>query len=289
MSANYLDGLLRNTSNDRVRPTKWAATALLARAYLYYASLPGMDAANYIKAEQQATILIENSGGVFALSSLPNAFLRASLGNKEAIWQLQPVSSTQTNAQDGYAFIPGPGGIPQLQLSPFLLASFEAGDNRRTNWINSVTVSGSTYNYPFKYKIGKNVGGIPPVTEHEMMLRLGEQYLIRAEARAQQGNIAGAQADINAIRTRAGLANTAATDKASLITAILHERQVELFTEMGHRWLDLKRTGTIDAVMGNPSGVCAVKGGTWNSYQQLYPIQVGDIQLDPNLKQNPGY
>ena len=35
LSANYLDGTLLNTTGDRVRPTKWAAAALLARVYLY--------------------------------------------------------------------------------------------------------------------------------------------------------------------------------------------------------------------------------------------------------------
>lgn len=292
LSANYLDGSLLNISTDRVRPTKWAATALLARAYLYYGSLPEVDAVNYNKAEQQATSLIENSGGIFALSTLSNAFLRASLGNNEAIWQLQPViGAVQTNTPDGSAFIPPAGSPPKIvSLNKTLVRNFETGDNRRTNWIDSTTVLGITYYYPFKYKVGDaNMGANPPVTEHEMMLRLGEQYLIRAEARAQQGNIAGAQADLNAIRSRAGLPNTIASDKAALLAAILHERQVELFTEMGHRWLDLKRTGTIDAVMGTPGGACAAKGGTWNSYQQLYPLLSADIQLDPNIKQNPGY
>jgi len=95
-----------------------------------------------------------------------------------------------------------------------------------------------------------------------------------------------AQADLNAIRTRAGLPNTIASTQPALLTAIQHERQVELFTEWGHRWLDLKRTGNIDAVM---TIICSQKGSSWSSYQQLYPLPLVDIQMDPNLVQNIGY
>jgi len=120
-------------------------------------------------------------------------------------------------------------------------------------------------------------------------MRLAEQYLIRAETEANGagGGTNSAVQDLNIIRNRAGLANySGATDKASLVTAILHERQVELFTELGHRWLDLKRTATVNAVM---SVVTPQKGGTWDANWQLYPIPRTEIQVNPNLKQNPGY
>jgi len=66
---------------------------------------------------------------------------------------------------------------------------------------------------------------------------LASSFLIRAEARAQQNNISGAQADISTIRNRAGLANTTANDKASALLAIEQERRIELNCEWGHRWL----------------------------------------------------
>jgi hypothetical protein len=67
---------------------------------------------------------------------------------------------------------------------------------------------------------------------------------------------------------------------------IAHERQVELFTEWGHRWFDLKRTGAIDTVMKN---VAIQKGTTWNKNFQLFPIPQTEILANPNLVQNPGY
>jgi hypothetical protein len=150
-----------------------------------------------------------------------------------------------------------------------------------------VIAGGVTYYYPFKYKID-SLGA--PVSEYEMVLRLGEQYLIRAEAEANgTGGTGAAISDLNVIRNRAGLPNySGASDPTSVSNAIYHERQVELFTEWGHRWLDLKRTGMVDTVMGT-GGACAAKGGTWNTNWQWYPISLYELQHDPNLQQNSGY
>lgn len=280
LSDKYLDATLLKNYAERVRPTKWAACALLARVYLYMQKWP--------EAEAESTTLINNTG-LFSLSSLPNCYLKASLGNNEAIWQLQPVNLTW-NTEDAKAFIipatgPGTGLNAGVYLSNFLLNSFEAKDKRRfgRNWIDSVIVGTTTYYYPYKYKV--NTSGAA-VTEFLTILRLGEQYLIRAEARSQQNNVSGAQTDLNIIRTRAGLPNTLASDKNSLLSAIFHERQTELFCEFGQRWLDLKRTGNIDAVMNI---VTPQKGGSWQTFKQLYPIPLTDLSLDPNLIQNTGY
>jgi hypothetical protein len=177
-------------------------------------------------------------------------------------------------------------GYP-VYLSNQLLNAFEPNDKRKTNWINNVTVgsvpTSATYYFAYKYKSATLNA---PVTEYTMVLRLGEQYLIRAEAKAHQNNIGGSQGDLNVIRKRAGLSNTTANEKNALLAAILHERQTELFTEWGHRWLDLKRTNNIDAVMNT---VAPTKGTTWNSNWALYPIPLYDIIQNPNLVQNSGY
>jgi hypothetical protein len=124
------------------------------------------------------------------------------------------------------------------------------------------------------------------VLEYLVVLRLSEQYLVRAEARTHLNDLSGAAADINVVRNRAGLPDTKATDKTSLLDAIAQERRVELFAEWGHRWLDLKRTATIDTIMNI---VSLSKGSSWNTNAQLYPIPAGDILLNPYLTQNPGY
>ncbi len=279
LNANYLDATLIATTTDRVRPTKWAAEALLARAYLY--------TKDWANAEKYSDMVIKNTS-LFGLLPLNQVFLKAAGGVNEAIWQLQPVNAGW-NTEDAKAFIipptgPGTGGFNLgVYLSPELSGSFEPTDQRKSVWVNSTIFGGSTYLYPYKYKINTfNT----PVTEYYMVLRLGEQYLIRAEAEANNNQSSQAMADLNVIRTRAGLPNYNATANGSLLIAIQHERQVEMFAELGQRWLDLKRTGTVDAVM---STITPLKGGTWHSYQQLYPIYYQDIRLNPKIIQNPGY
>lgn len=272
LSSNYLKANLIGSTTERVRPTKWAATALLARVYLY--------TGDNLNAAAQATAVINNSS-TYNLTNLNIAFLK---NNSEAIWQLQPVLSGY-NTQEARLFIL-PSSGPSNPLFPVYLNtdvvnSFEIGDQRKAIWTNNITVGVNNYFYSFKYKVSTG-----EVTEYTMVLRLAEQYLIRAEARTKQNDFSGAQADLNVIRSRAGLPNTTANDNVSLLNAILHERQVELFTEWGHRWLDLKRTGNVDAVMGM---VTPTKGGTWQTTDQLYPIPETELLKAPQLTQNPGY
>lgn len=279
LSANYVeaDAITSLSTTERVRPNKWAAAALLARVYLF--------SEDWVNAEAQASAVIDNSS-VYSLPTLDNAFLRNS---NEAIWQLQTVGSgTTSNTVEGRLFIlppTGPAFNNPVYLSNNILNSFESGDQRRDSWVASVNPppGNTTYYYAFKYKIGSvNTS----MQEYSMPLRLAEQFLIRAEARAIQNNISGAQDDLNSVRRRAGLPNTSANDKNSLLIAILHERRIELFTEFGHRWLDLKRSGNIDAVM---SVVCPQKGGAWNANWEWYPISLTEIQRNSNLTQNQGY
>ena len=112
---------------------------------------------------------------------------------------------------------------------------------------------------------------------------MAEQYLIRAEARANLGNAIGAQDDINKIRQRAGLNATTASTTAELLEAILNERRVEFFTEHGHRFFDLKRTTMLNTTLES------VKPG-WENTDRVFPIPEKELLVNPNLlPQNPGY
>lgn len=280
----YLTGTGTATT-DRVRPNKQAATALLARAYLY--------TKDWQNAEQQASAVINTP--IYVLEpNLSQAFLKAT---REAIWQLQP-SIPGANNNDTFSLVVTDNPLQSLKtmlpLSASLVSAFEPGDARFTNWVGQFNVAASqafpaaTYYFANKYRANTLAGAsTAPVTEYPVVLRLAEQYLIRAEARAQQNNISGAQADLNVVRARAGLAATTASTQSDLLTAIAHERQVELFTEFGHRWFDLRRTNKIDEVM---STVTPQKGGgSWNTNKQLVPVPTSEILINPNITQNPGY
>jgi starch-binding outer membrane protein, SusD/RagB family len=252
------------SNGERVRPNKWVATALLSRAYLYQNK--------WDSAEAQANSII-NYNTLFSLTGLDSVFLANS---NEAIWQLLPVDPG-LNTQDGYNYILN--AQPTLvSLDSFLLNAFEIGDNRFANWVSSFTDGTNVWYFPFKYKVKTS----STLTEYSIVFRLAEQYLIRSEARTEQNNIAGAQADLNLIRHRAGLNSTVANDQPSLLSAIAHERQVELFSEFGHRWLDLKRTNQADVILGSE------KPG-WSANAKLYPIPSIEIIGNKSVSQNPGY
>ncbi|HEY8661299.1 MAG TPA: RagB/SusD family nutrient uptake outer membrane protein, partial [Hanamia sp.] len=263
VAKNLLNSSLPTSTNTR--PNKWAATALLARVYLYQK--------DWANAEEQASEVI-NSEAYNLEPNLNNVFISTS---QETIFQLMRPTS---NTSEGSAFIPASTSAkPVFAVTNYLLNEFETGDNRKTSWLRSNTVNGQSYYYPYKYKVRSST----TVSEYYIVIRLAELYLIRAEAKAEQNNITGAQADINIIRNRAGLLNTAASTVSDLLTAVANERQVELFAEWGHRWLDLKRMGTADEILS------IRKGPAWHASDTLYPIPFTQIQRNPFLTQNSGY
>lgn len=251
------------TANTRVRANKYAATALLARVYLYHN--------DYANAEAKATEVI-NATSLYTLQAdVNNVFLA---NNSETIWSFD-------TTQQGYAYVasnlvPNTGAQASFIITNSLFNAFEVNDKRKTAWIGS---SGGT-NFSNKYR-ARAANSTPK--ENDVALRLAEQYLIRAEARAQQNNLTGAAADLNVIRNRAGLPNTAAATQTTLLDATLQENRIEFLAEWGHRWFDLKRTGKVNTVIG------ALKPTFWQSTDALLPIPNSEIINNPNLTQNQGY
>ncbi|MHA4894046.1 RagB/SusD family nutrient uptake outer membrane protein [Pedobacter sp. PWIIR3] len=282
LSANYVEGSNLANSSLRVRANKSAAAALLARVYLY--------TRKYSQAEVESSFVIDNTE-LYAMLPLSDVF---KANSKEAILQFMLPQPNYFDTPEGIGYVlysrPSSGGSNSNTISTSLLNAFENGDLRLQNWIGKVTDETVTPNvdYFFPYKYKETYGGAQ--IEQSTALRLSEQYLIRAEARVQQNKLGGAISDLDVIRNRAGLALIAnvnpTINKENLLSSIYRERRVELFTEWGHRWLDLKRTGKIDEVMTAES---VVKGSTWNNFKQYYPIPRKEIQNNPNIVQNDGY
>ena len=277
-SVNVLPNDYSLFNSQKIRCTKWAAMALLARTYLY--------TGNWAKAEQYANMVISSNN--FSLSTnLNDVFLTNS---SEAILQLAIDGSIPVYnvTPEGLITVPRVKVVPpNYSLPQSFINEFEPGDKRFTSWIDSSISSSVVYYFPYKYKMGpaqRIVNGMP--TEYYMVLRLAEQYLIRAEARAHIQNLSGAADDVNIIRTRAGLGPVSFSSLDDAIDKILAERKKELFYEWGNRWFDLKRTGKVNDVM---SKVTPLKGGTWSNTDALFPIPVSEMLTDPNLIQNAGY
>ncbi|UFH35090.1 RagB/SusD family nutrient uptake outer membrane protein [Flavobacterium acetivorans] len=254
-------------SSERIRPNKATVQALLARLYLY--------SGRWAEAANSASAVLNNSLLYVDDGNLETVFLKNNLGN---IWQLLPdTDGRNTLEAETHVFLQGPPPVSALSLD--FVNSFEAGDLRRTQWIKEVTNGTNVWYHAYKYKAYNNSQGS---LEYSIVFRIAELYLIRAEARAQQGELITALEDLNKIRNKAGLSNTLAVTKEQIISAIVKERKSELFTE-GHRFFDLKRNMLLDETL------TATKPG-WDTNDQLLPLPETELLLNPNLKpQNTGY
>lgn len=122
--------------------------------------------------------------------------------------------------------------------------------------------------------------------------RLAEMYLIRAEARNETGDQAGAIADLNTVRARhfnPAQPIAGGLSQAAVRTAILNERLFELAGEAKRRQ-DLIRFGAFTATRTICQG--ALPGCTKparEDFKILMPIPQTQIQNNPRLTQNPGY
>lgn len=122
-------------------------------------------------------------------------------------------------------------------------------------------------------------------TKDRIMMRLGETYLLLAEAQFDMGNLAAAATSINVIRARAHASLISSSDVT--MDFILDERARELFGEENRR-ATLMRTGTLleRVEKYNPQSA-----GSIQSNNALLPIPQQEIDLnkDATLTQNPGY
>jgi hypothetical protein len=253
--------------SNRIRPNKATAQALLARVLLYKGAW--VDAAN------MASAVLNDTSLYIWEENINNIFLKSST---TTIWQLAPAYEGY-NTEEGSAFIflSGPPAI--VALSDNLIAQFSATDLRKDLWTKAVTDGTNTWYHAYKYKESMETGAS---LEYSIQFRLAEQYLIRAEARARQNDLIGAKEDLNKIRHTAGLADTAANSSIEILEAILQERRLEFFTELGHRFFDLKRFEKLDSVLSGKPG--------WNSNDKFLPLPQSELLVNPFLRpQNSGY
>lgn len=196
-----------------------------------------------------------------------------------------------------------------------LINSYEANDKRLDASIGIVEGTYDASNY-FTYSAVKSIIGypgppagkvsVPYVKKYEHtaaavtgssddfpVYRYSEALLLLAEALNEQGQ--SPLAPLNAVRERAGLPDITATDQATLRTAILHERRIELAFE-DKRYHDLVRSGTAVDVM-NAFGanlktqISYLPAGAYivNDNKLLLPIPAAEIGVNTLLTQNPGY
>ena len=264
------------STTDRSRPNQLAAKALLARLNLY--TKQWQLAWDY--ADQ---IIKDTRYRLQPSASIGNTFTATSV---ELILGADCDDDARMYGDLTYYAPPG-------YLSNMLINAFEPGDLRKTNWIKNVTplFLGTTISVPNKYK--NTIVGSQKL-DRLPLLRLAEQYLIRAEAAAHLAQLGDANkltsaiSDLNNIRSRAGLTPTTAATPDAVLDAIAKERRIEFFGEWGQRLFDLRRTNNLDDVMKNEMETSRLStGAQWSRYKQYLPISLADQKA--GLAQTPGY
>ena len=254
-AAEYLPA----SSSRKIRASKQAANALLARVYLYHKE--------YQNAVALATEVI-NNGGYSLLTNYADIF--ASDESAESIFEID-FTALNRNRIAEYNFPLTLNGRREVAPADELITKYTTGDTRLAA---TITYTGTTP-YVIKYD-DLSTGG-----DNVIVIRLAEMYLIRAEATTRLGgNVSTIQSDLNAIRTRAHLSPVSATAYPDLLLAIEAENRLEFAFE-GHRWFDLVRTGRAVDVLNTVT----------NENQTLFPIPLSEIlaNTSPGMTQNPGY
>ena len=255
----------------------YALRAAMAKYHLYNE--------DWAEAEQFATNVI--SSNKFSLESEFETLVIDDFTD-EAIFEvgytLSDDPGTNGNIGLNYIFSGRREMIPANQLVS-VLDSLNSGSNSRDRYFsikfNIDNLKGNDNGWSVdKYGTGDQDNN------NVVVFRLAEMYLIRAEARAQQGKVSGsnsAQQDINALRTRAKANTVGSVTQAQMLLLIEEERKYELAFE-GHRWYDLVRTDRAKDIMPAFSS-------NWKDAYELWPIPQREILNNPALEgnQNPGY
>ena len=240
---------------DPGKATKGAANAALAKAYL--------EAGNYALARDKATAVISDP----SYSLVSNfATLFTTKHSSESIYEIQ-FTVNNSNSLAFWYFPQALDGRWGFSPTEELYNLYGPTDSRRDA---SIRIDGGK-RYVYKYT------SISSGDDNVFLLRLAEMYLIRAEANARLGaSDATVLADINVIRARAGATPVSVSGQAALLDAVLKERRLELAFE-GHRFFDLRRLGQAQSKLQ----IAADK--------LLLPLPQAEMDVNPNLVQNPGY
>jgi len=194
-----------------------------------------------------------------------------------------------------------------LDMSRTLFAELAESPNdvRYDAFVGPTSLIAENYETVFDYRdedvivIGKYPGRNDlnlPLNNRIKVMRIAEMYFIKAEAQAATGDLVGARATLQALRTKrtATVLPTGLTAQQTW-KAILDERRIELCFE-GHRYIDLKRLGTLAGVSGvdryerdcAPFQSCEL---SITDHRFTLPIPIEEINGNRVIRsqQNPGY
>ena len=276
-------------SNNLGRATKGAAHGLLAKVYLYQKK--------WQEAYDAAIVVTDPSVYGYELIDYQNIWRLEGENSSESLFEIQARGESVAHGVQQYSQTQGARGTTGWGWgfntpSEDLLAAFNAeGDDIRRDatiiFRNSTLydgrVVGATENPMYNMKAYSSAGlGSDDTDKNIRYLRLGEIFLIQAEAANELGLTTQALAALKEIRDRVNLTEVTTTDQSALRQAIWKERRLELAFEHD-RWFDLVRTGQAATVMvahGKPFVV---------GKHELFPIPNQQMLDTPDMVQNPNW
>ncbi len=288
-AVNNLPEKSEYTDADLGRATKGAAEALLSKVYLYQE--------NWQKAYDYANEVIGSSE--YDLEDDYSVLWHASSENGyESIFEFQARGESTAHGVQQYSQTQGARGTSgwgwgfNVPSEDLVTAFNDEGDLIRrdatvifageTMW-DGREVSSSVENPYYNEKAYSSANaGAGDTDKNIRYMRLGEVYLIRAEALNELGDTPNALLDLNKIRNRVNLEDSESSTQTEVRQAIWNERRLELAFEHD-RWFDLVRTGQAASVMQN-LGLPFVVG-----QHELFPIPEEQLIETPDMEQNPGW
>ncbi|MGO4822573.1 MULTISPECIES: RagB/SusD family nutrient uptake outer membrane protein [unclassified Flavobacterium] len=248
-----------------------AAKGLLARVALYQD-----DKINAIKYSSEVIA----TGGYSLIANKDYATLWSTELNNETLFEVvNTIADNEGSNSLGHFF--NVTGYADALVPTELYGLYDAQDARRT----AITTGAK----PSAEKVALFVNKFPKGTlsdDNIKILRLAEQYLIRAEAYAKDNQNTLAQNDLNVIIKRANPAAANATETGTaLLNRILEERRKELAFE-GHRLFDLNRNKKDVKIIQSDKSMTV----SYPSDKFILPIPLKELNSNPNIKpQNTGY
>lgn len=270
----------------------WAAKALLSRVYLYMG--------DNAKALEMAEDVIKNSPYQLWTNS---EYVSGWVGDnrKEMILEIVNYDTSDWTDREGIAYCLNEDGYADAIVTKTFsdLINKDMNDVRQGIILKASTDENLIKQYGedkiFVNKFtAKEPGGDFRVSNLPL-LRISEMYLNAAEAAAKLNQGEKAAEYVNAIILRANPEAKALTAAEATVDRILDERRLELVGE-GHRFFDLMRNNkkvvryTSTADQGRHYSLIKESQSFDNSYfRAILPIPVAEMNVNPNIIQNPGY
>lgn len=259
-------------------PTCHTANAILAHIYAWVGGVNHQPELLY-EGIKRADLVI-NSGDYELASNPEEVCEEVLLGNsREGVFELDYQNISPNDLKNYGSYIagscqrwpiqsmttPATKRTPRINNSTVMALYPDVTDKRRNAYFYKLdsmatrpvsTTQGAAYIQKWRHAInwqdGSMVGRIHYYEENDILIRLADILLLRAEMKAQTGNVDGAISDLNAIRRRAG-AKEYTTTEGNLSEAIATERERELFLEgTNTRYFDIVRNGTFrEKLLGN--------------------------------------